>query len=129
MPWEGIVIHHSVSGDVPAAEIDRWHRERGFNSIGYHFVIRQNGDIEPGRDWTQAGAHARGRNDTHLGVCLTGNFGHHPPTPAQMFSLIHLARGLCERWGAEEIEEHHQKCPGEYFPWRYFLAAVEAEEG
>ena len=46
-----IIIHCSATRagqDFTAADIDRWHRARGFRSIGYHFVIRLDGTIEPG---------------------------------------------------------------------------------
>ena len=45
-----IIIHCSATRagqDFTAADIDRWHRARGFRSIGYHFVIRLDGTIEP----------------------------------------------------------------------------------
>ena len=48
-----IIIHCSATRagqDFTAADIDRWHRQRGFRSIGYHFVVRLDGSIEPGRD-------------------------------------------------------------------------------
>ena len=48
-----IIIHCSATRagqDFTATDIDRWHRQRGFRSIGYHFVIRLDGTIEPGRD-------------------------------------------------------------------------------
>ena len=132
MNWQGVVIHHSASGDVPATEIDQWHRDRGWDQIGYHFVIRQNGDIEPARNWAKAGAHAKtgkpySRNTTHLGICLTGNFEEHPPTLEQLTALIKLTRGLISRWDAEKIEKHHERCPGPLFPWEFFIAALRKE--
>ncbi|MCG8515668.1 MAG: N-acetylmuramoyl-L-alanine amidase [Halanaerobiales bacterium] len=122
--WKGIVIHHSASHDVSANTIDRWHKERGWQEIGYHFVIRANGDVEPARSWERAGAHAKGRNREYIGICLTGKFTEHPPTPEQVTSLIHLVRGLRSRWGAEKIEKHHDQCPGPMFPWAFFSEAV-----
>ena len=50
-----IIIHCSATRagqDITAADIDCWHRARGFWSIGYHYVIRLDGTIEPGRDVT-----------------------------------------------------------------------------
>ena len=47
-----IIIHCSATRagqDFTATDIDRWHRQRGFRSIGYHFVIRLDGTIEPGK--------------------------------------------------------------------------------
>ena len=39
---DSIIVHCSATKagqDFTAADIDRWHRERGFNGIGYHYVI------------------------------------------------------------------------------------------
>lgn len=70
-----IVIHCAATPpqmDIGVKEIDRWHRERGFFQIGYHFVIRRNGVIEKGRDESIPGAHVRGHNHESLGICLVG---------------------------------------------------------
>ena len=37
-----IIIHHSASSWGTSHTIDKWHRERGFSMIGYHFVILNN---------------------------------------------------------------------------------------
>jgi N-acetyl-anhydromuramyl-L-alanine amidase AmpD len=58
--------------DIGATEIDQWHRERGFSQIGYHAVIRRNGQVEDGRPIELAGAHARGKNAHSIGICLVG---------------------------------------------------------
>ena len=42
-----IIIHCSATRagqDITAADIDCWHRARGFWSIGYHYVIRLDGN-------------------------------------------------------------------------------------
>lgn len=70
-----IIIHCSATPpdmDVKAKDIDEWHKKRGFDGIGYHYVIRRNGKIEKGRDIDQAGAHAKGFNFCSIGVCLIG---------------------------------------------------------
>jgi len=56
-------------------EIDRWHRDRGWNGIGYHAVIDRDGSVAWGRPVEQAGAHVAGRNASTLGVCLLGGAG------------------------------------------------------
>ena len=58
--------------DDKAADIRRWHKARGFNDIGYHYVVDLDGTIEPGRDVTIAGAHATGHNADSIGVCYVG---------------------------------------------------------
>ncbi len=70
-----IIIHCSAtkpSMNIGAYEIDRWHRERGWLEIGYHFVVKRNGAIELGRPMEAVGAHAKGYNDKSVSVCLIG---------------------------------------------------------
>jgi N-acetylmuramoyl-L-alanine amidase len=69
-----IVVHHSASARATAVQvIDRWHRDRGFAGIGYHYVIDGDGKLHQGRDLSKLGAHARGFNATSVGVCVTGD--------------------------------------------------------
>jgi N-acetylmuramoyl-L-alanine amidase len=70
-----IVVHCSATPqdmDIGAETIDRWHKERGWAGIGYHYVIRRNGRVENGRPLERAGAHAAGHNDASVGVCMVG---------------------------------------------------------
>tara|TARA_R110000822_G_scaffold236671_3_gene367261 strand:+ start:6754 stop:7164 length:411 start_codon:yes stop_codon:yes gene_type:complete len=70
-----IIVHCSAtpeSMDVGAEEIRCWHKERGWNDIGYHDVIRRDGTLEKGRNISIAGAHAKGHNFSSIGVCLIG---------------------------------------------------------
>lgn len=126
MDWKGIVVHHSASHDVSANEIERWHKQRNFRTIGYHFVIRQSGALEPARVFDQAGAHKRGYNASHLGICLTGRLHKHPPTLEQVTGLVRLTWGLMERFGIEpeNIIKHHEQCPGKMFPWDFFMSEI-----
>ena len=119
MDWSGITVHHSASPDVSANEIDRWHKSRGWDGIGYHFVVRQNGDIEPGRSINKKGAHARSMNSTHIGICLTGNLNETLPNMEQLSSLLSLLSGLQSRYKISkgDIEGHHENCPGRFFPF------------
>lgn len=70
-----IIIHCSAtppSLDIGADEIRTWHKAKGWNDIGYHFVIRRDGTLEPGRPVALAGAHARGHNKDSIGICYIG---------------------------------------------------------
>jgi N-acetyl-anhydromuramyl-L-alanine amidase AmpD len=80
-----IVIHCSDSKIGNAVMIDKWHRDRGWAGIGYHFVIGNDskieglsfydGRIEMGRPINKSGAHVRGHNSTSIGICLIGKPG------------------------------------------------------
>lgn len=125
-----IVIHHSDSPDVPAAEIHAWHLARGWAGIGYHFVIRKDGSIERGRPQETIGAHAgAGVNGHSIGICLCGNFMKELPSDAQLVSLAELAAWLQRFYNASadgriEIKLHRQvaatDCPGTLFPVQQF---------
>ena len=70
-----IVIHCSATRagmDFTAADIERWHRERGMNGIGYHYVIRLDGSVEKGRKVEMTGAHCIGYNQHSIGICYIG---------------------------------------------------------
>ena len=55
-----IVIHHTGENDIDASaeQIHEWHLNQGWAGIGYHFVIRKNGDVEIGRPEWAVGSHA-----------------------------------------------------------------------
>jgi len=70
-----LIIHCSAtkpSMDVGAEDITGWHKGKGWDDIGYHYVIRRNGVVEKGRDVSIAGAHAKGHNFNSIGICLVG---------------------------------------------------------
>lgn len=72
---DSIIVHCSATKagqDFTAADIDRWHRERGFNGIGYHYVIRLDGRLEKGREIDLPGAHCKGWNERSIGLCYIG---------------------------------------------------------
>ena len=54
-------------------EIDKWHKERGWSGIGYHWVIEKSGELKEGRK-TYPGAHTLGHNK-ETGLCLCGLSG------------------------------------------------------
>lgn len=70
-----IIIHCSAtraSHDVTVNEIRRWHKERGWSDIGYHFFIDRQGVLHTGRPITRYGAHTRGYNKNSIGICMAG---------------------------------------------------------
>ena len=112
-----LVVHCSAtkpSMDIGKKEIDRWHRERGFFCIGYHFVIRRDGSVEEGRPLMQPGAHVQGINDRSVGVCMVGGVaedGKTPDpnfTPEQWDTLTVLLKGLKEKFPHAKIKGHNE---------------------
>jgi N-acetyl-anhydromuramyl-L-alanine amidase AmpD len=134
--WECIVVHHSATPMGGATRFDRAHRERGFDELGYHFVIGNgtdtaDGEVEVGPRWKaqKYGAHCRSPEDYYnehgIGICLVGNFDESRPTPAQMESLSKLVRYLSRTYDipANKVFTHGgvtgmTHCPGKNFDLR-----------
>ena len=130
--WNWIVIHHSATPAGSALQFDRSHRAKGWDELGYHFVIgngtgSRDGEIEVGSRWTKQkwGAHARTAdqkfNNHGIGVCLVGNFEMERPTAAQVRSLSRLCAYLMRtyRIAPTAVIGHAQtgratSCPGRF---------------
>ena len=70
-----IIIHCSATKAgqwFEAKDIDQWHRRRGFDCIGYHYVVLLDGTIQKGRPLERAGAHCIGHNAHSIGICYIG---------------------------------------------------------
>jgi hypothetical protein len=131
--WRCIVIHHSANGTDTPKGIDEYHRRRGWDEMGYHFVIGNgvnwpDGKVFVGPRWSKQkhGAHCKTPgnyyNDHGIGICLVGNLEHTHPTHAQMESLAALCRFLCMCCDIPEsqILTHggitgRTACPGRHF--------------
>jgi hypothetical protein len=89
----GVVLHLSASRYGDRAEINAWHKQRGFAEIGYHRVIlngrakngsaydpARDGEVQKGRADGKQGAHclAKGMNSCTYGICSVGDPGHVP---------------------------------------------------
>lgn len=106
--------------DDKAADIRRWHKERGFNDIGYHYVVDLDGTIEPGRDVTIAGAHTTGHNADSIGVCYIGGADtdmkpKDTRTDEQKTALRLLLKYLVQKYPGAKIYGHrdfaNKSCP------------------
>ena len=101
-PITHLVVHCSAEPHgrkTTAKDIDRWHRQRGFLRIGYHFVIRTDGTVEDGRPVEHAGAHVSGFNRRTVGVCLVGGLDPKTGRPSPDFAPVQLTalEGLLRR--------------------------------
>jgi N-acetylmuramoyl-L-alanine amidase len=110
-----IVVHCAASTakmDIGRADIDRWHRARGWFTIGYHYVIRRDGTLEVGRPEDVVGAHVLNHNSDTIGICLAGGLAADKKTPednftqAQFATLETLLRTLKGRYPDAEICGH-----------------------
>lgn len=128
-----IVIHHSASPDVSASIIHSWHLSRGWAGIGYHYVIRVNGDIERGRPEWARGAHAPPANSDSIGICVAGNFEIDIPSADQIDALVRLLKDIRARYEKNLPVIGHKDvmstlCPGSRFLWAELYSKLKGED-
>lgn len=124
---DAIVIHCTATRegiDFRASDIDRWHKERGFGKIGYHYLIDLNGTIEKGRPDNEVGAHANTKglsgksyNYHSIGISYVGGVDKNGKpkdtrTDAQKESMMKLVFELMDKFpNVKEVIGHRDTSP------------------
>ena len=119
-----IIVHCSATPEgqnFTAEDIDRWHKQKGWQGIGYHYVIYLDGSVHKGRNEEVIGAHCLGHNAYSIGVCYIGGLdkwtkAHKDTrTGAQKQALIELLKSLKEKYPNAIIYGHRdfskKDCP------------------
>ena len=118
-----IIIHCTATkplAHINVNDVRRWHRERGFSDIGYHYLILVDGTIEVGRPLSAIGAHCKGHNAHSVGVCYVGGLNDNGKpadtrTPAQREAMRSLLISLKHRFPDAIIHGHRdfasKACP------------------
>jgi len=123
-----IVVHHSASPKKKTTleQIRRWHLERGWRDVGYHYFLEWNErnhryTWRTGRPIDEAGAHCRGSNARSIGVCLAGNYMTENLDADQLRALSYMLALLCQGHGLDpdaavkfhrEMPRASTACPG-----------------
>lgn len=117
-----IIVHCSATPegkDYTVDQIRKWHLDRGFSDIGYHYVVYRDGSIHKGRAERISGAHTSGYNSRSIGVCYIGgcdavtnpNWSKCPKdtrTPEQKAALIKLLKELKAKYPKATIHGHRE---------------------
>jgi len=120
-----LVVHCTATTSnqkVTAEQIDRWHRQRGWLGIGYHYVIRRDGLVEHGRHPDAIGAHVEEYNDRSVGIALAGGVGTDGEpkrnfNQKQLIALHELIEALLHAYpdalvtGHTNFSGEHKACP------------------
>ena len=119
-----IIVHCSATPEgqnFTAEDIDRWHKQKGWQGIGYHYVIELDGSVHKGRNEEVIGAHCLGHNAYSIGVCYIGGLdkwtkaSKDTRTDAQKQALIDLLKSLKEKYPNAIIYGHRdfskKDCP------------------
>lgn len=112
-----IIVHCSATPegkDFTVSDIKRWHLQRDFSDIGYHWVVYRDGTIVSGRPESISGAHCTGHNSISIGVCYIGGCAADGKTPkdtrtsAQKESLIKVLKTLKSKYPKASIHGHRE---------------------
>ena len=119
-----IIIHCTATPEGRAhtvSDVDRWHNERGFSEIGYHYLIGLNGEIWKGRSIEKVGAHTTGCNTNSIGIAYVGGMtkdmksAKDTRTPEQKESLLKLLTELKATYKDVKVYGHrnfaNKACP------------------
>lgn len=125
-----IIIHCSATAEgrnVTTEQIRHMHTApvskggRGWNDIGYHYVIELDGSVHIGRPESVIGAHCKGHNSNSLGVCYVGGLAADGKTQkdtrtvAQYDAMTKLLRQLKQKYPQASIYGHREfankSCP------------------
>jgi len=109
-----LVVHCAASQPLPsinAATIRQWHKSKGWQDIGYHYVIKIDGTVETGREIMEVGAHVAGHNSDSVGICMVGGVDKNGYSvnnfkPAQFKALRKLLNELLARFPKSVILGH-----------------------
>lgn len=119
-PIDLVVVHCSDSPDdrreVDAAEIGRWHREKGMRMIGYHEVVCKGGRVEQGRPVDMIGAHCLNWNLHSLGIVWVGR---DDCERAQWKALVERVANWCLRYELDprrQVKGHVELAGGRTCP-------------
>jgi hypothetical protein len=84
LPVQFAVVHHGgikkyCTAKGECAAIARSYQNlhidgRGWNDIGYNFLVGEDGNVYEGRGWEAVGAHAPTYNTRSIGICILGDF-------------------------------------------------------
>lgn len=112
-----IILHCSATPEgrqVTVNDIRSWHKQRGFRTIGYHYVVYLDGSIHAGRPIEEVGAHCLGQNKNSIGVCYVGGLDakHLLPkdtrTEAQKRALRELVAKLRKEFPGATLHGHKE---------------------
>ena len=113
------VFLHCSASDNPAhdnaATMDRWHKQRGWSGIGYHFFIRKDGTLEYGRDIEKTPAAQAGNNRGTIAICCHG-LDKNRFTEAQQFTLYKLCVEINQAYGGHVTFHGHREVAAKACP-------------
>lgn len=115
-----IILHCEATPegrDYTVEQVDRWHKERDFACIGYHYIIYRDGSVHRGRWETMKGEHTKNHNDRAIGISYVGGceatkgkdekyHAKDTRTPWQCFAMYELVHYLLRKYNLKLSAVH-----------------------
>uniref|UniRef100_A0A8D2D855 Peptidoglycan recognition protein 2 n=1 Tax=Sciurus vulgaris TaxID=55149 RepID=A0A8D2D855_SCIVU len=110
LPLGFLYVHHTYVPAPPCTTFTRcsanmrsmqsFHQDtRGWDDIGYSFVVGSDGYVYEGRGWHWVGAHTLGHNTRGFGVAFVGNYTATLPTEAALRTVREVLPSCALRAG------------------------------
>ncbi|MBN3310165.1 PGRP2 amidase, partial [Amia calva] len=132
LPLGFLYVHHTYEPSAPCLSFEhcardmrgmqRFHQDdRGWDDIGYSFVVGSDGYVYEGRGWLWRGAHTKGHNSLGYGVSIIGDYSTALPSPHTL-ALLRDSLAQCAVRGGRLVDNytihgHRQvvdtSCPGD----------------
>lgn len=114
-----LVVHTTATREgqhITVDDIRRWHMNKGWSDIGYHYVVYLDGTIKEGRPVSKIGAHVKGFNRNSIGITYVGGVDKNltpkdTRTTAQKKALVELLRDLKSFYPTATIQGHRDFSP------------------
>lgn len=111
-----IILHCTATPEgrkTSVEEIVKWHKARGFRTIGYHYVIHLDGTISQGREENEIGAHCKGENSYSIGISYVGGVDKKGKpkdtrTPEQMHAMRILVDQMRGKYPKATVHGHNE---------------------
>jgi N-acetylmuramoyl-L-alanine amidase len=110
-----IVIHCTATPEgrpTSLEDVTAWHKQLGWRTIGYHYLILLDGTVKAGRNESEVGSHTAGYNSNSIGICYVGGMDKdmkHPKdtrTAAQKEALKRVILAMKKKYPNAEIKGH-----------------------
>lgn len=119
--------HFLNQGYIGSEDIEKIHLQKGFSTIGYHYVIKRDGSLQRGRPINRVGAHAleNGHNKYSIGVAFVGGYNCNSGNPdylnyvsaesitgEQWKTLDQFLKAFYVVWPGGQVWGHNDTDPG-----------------
>ena len=111
-----IILHCTATKegmDFHRQDVDRWHKQRGWKGIGYHYLITLDGTVEVGRKEEEIGAHTVNYNKNSIAIAYVGGLDkdgkpNDTRTTQQKAAMYKLLCDLKKKYPNATIHGHYE---------------------